>query len=101
MKSLLFILAVFCFGIVDLYAQSGPWSDFVNGEYKTAVSGSRIYLSSDTTAMVGDASPFGLPGNSGITIDGAGYKLDSSRIAGLGFVFNASSVTFRDITFEN
>ncbi|MCL2484894.1 MAG: hypothetical protein FWF00_02855 [Endomicrobia bacterium] len=81
------------------YGSLGQWNTFAAG-YKAVTSGNTINLTSNITATSGDENPFGLPGYNNITIDGLGNTIDADGRAGLGFIFDGSSITFRDINFE-
>src|SRR5215510_9894667 len=61
-----------------------PWNDFVS-QYQNAVTGSTITLSQNILALAGvDETPFASPLWDNFTIDGAGYIMDSSSLAGKG-----------------
>ena len=82
------------------YYNIGPWNTFV-AAYKAVTSGNTINLANSITATDGDENPFGMPGYNNITINGLGNTIDAAGKAGLGFVLNGSSITFRDINFNN
>ncbi|MDR2191682.1 MAG: autotransporter domain-containing protein [Endomicrobium sp.] len=75
--------------------------NFFTADYKEAPASETIVLTENKTAITGDNNAFGLPGASGITIDGAGNALNSANYENLGFSLNAVSATFKNISFEN
>ncbi|MDR3113292.1 MAG: OmpA family protein [Endomicrobium sp.] len=77
------------------------WNSFA-ADYNELIAGATITLPESITAKNGDNNAFGISGSrENITIDGAGFTLDSANYENLGFILSNASATFKDISFKN